>query len=53
MGEWRYGSTILDLGRFTPGIHWIGGWVGRRVGLDAVKKRNILSLPGLKRSRET
>jgi hypothetical protein len=32
-------STILD---FTPGegdhgAHWIGGWVGPRDGLDAVK----------------
>jgi hypothetical protein len=42
-GEWRYSSTILDLGirwsasrpgRFIPGeislgTHWIGGWVAR------------------------
>jgi hypothetical protein len=49
-GEWRYSSTFLDLGtrwmwvvshcRFTPGerapdTHWIRGWVGPRVGLDA------------------
>jgi len=27
-----------------PGTHWIGGWVGPRVGLDAVaKRRNPLS----------
>jgi len=31
-------------GRFTPGkeppdTHWIGSWVGRRAGLDAVAKR--------------
>jgi hypothetical protein len=25
-----------------PGTHWIGGWVGPRVGLDAVEKRKIL-----------
>jgi hypothetical protein len=24
------------------GTHWIGGWVGPRVGLDAVEKRQIL-----------
>jgi hypothetical protein len=48
MGQWRYSSTILDLGlswrwmvsftprRFTPDAHWIGGWVGP--GLDAVEK---------------
>jgi hypothetical protein len=37
-GEWRYSSTILDLGtrrgRFTPGTHCIGGWVGPRTGLE-------------------
>jgi hypothetical protein len=26
-----------------PGIHWIGGWVGPRAGLDAVMKRKIPS----------
>jgi hypothetical protein len=34
-------------GRFTPaeialGAHWIGGWVGPEVGLDAVEERKIL-----------
>jgi hypothetical protein len=24
-----------------PGIHWIGGWMGLRAGLDAVEKRKI------------
>jgi len=24
-----------------PGIHWIAGWVGSIVGLDAVEKRKI------------
>jgi hypothetical protein len=56
-GEWRYSNTSFDLGtrwrlasrsfRFThgeraPGTHWIGGWVGPRIGLDAVVKRKIL-----------
>jgi hypothetical protein len=27
---------------FTPGTHWIGGWVGPRAGLDAAENRNIL-----------
>jgi hypothetical protein len=36
-GEW----SASHPGRFTPGekapgIHWIGGWVGHRVGLDAL-----------------
>jgi hypothetical protein len=47
-GEW---STSLP-GRFTPeeratGTHWIGGWVGRRAGLDDVEKRKFLTIPGL------
>jgi hypothetical protein len=28
-------------GRFTPGTQWIRGWVGPRIGLDAVAKRKI------------
>jgi hypothetical protein len=31
----------------TPGTHWIGGWVGHRVGLDDVEMRKFLILPGL------
>jgi len=27
-----------------PGFHWIGGWVGLTIGLDAVVKRKIPSL---------
>jgi hypothetical protein len=30
-------------GRFSPGTHWIGGWMGPRVGLNAVAKRKIPS----------
>jgi hypothetical protein len=30
-----------------PGTHWVEGWVGLRVGLDAVEKRQFLTLPGL------
>jgi hypothetical protein len=26
----------------TPNIHWIGGWVGHRAGLDAGARRKIL-----------
>jgi hypothetical protein len=64
MGQWRYSSTILDLGTscrwvvnftsqpFTPGegvpnTYWIGRWVGPRAGLDDVKRRKIILLPGL------
>jgi hypothetical protein len=27
-----------------PGIHWIGGWVGLRAGLDTEVRRKILCL---------
>jgi hypothetical protein len=42
-GEWSASRP----GRFTPGTHWIGGWVGRTAGLDDVEKRKFLTLPGL------
>jgi hypothetical protein len=40
-------TLALDGGRFTPGerapgTHWIGGWVGPRTGLDAVKRDILL-----------
>jgi hypothetical protein len=43
--------TASCLSRFTPrerasGTHWIGGWIGPRIGLDAVEK-NFLPLSGL------
>jgi hypothetical protein len=41
-GEWSASRP----GRFTPGTHWIGGWVGPRTGLD-VERRKILLLPGI------
>jgi hypothetical protein len=42
-GEWSASRP----GRFTPGTHWIGGWVGPRTGLDGVEMREILTLSGL------
>jgi hypothetical protein len=60
VGEWRYSSTIFDLGtrrecsisrpgRFTPwerapGTHWVGGWAGPRTRPNAVEKRKISCL---------
>jgi hypothetical protein len=44
-GEWstsRPGS--FTPGERAPGIHWIGGWVGPRAGLDDVEKRKFFNL---------
>jgi hypothetical protein len=32
----------------SPNIHWIGGWIDPRAGLDNVEKRKFLTLSGLK-----
>jgi hypothetical protein len=33
-------------GEISPGTHWIGGWVDRRAGLDAVAKiKNTMIAP--------
>jgi hypothetical protein len=47
-GEW----SVSRSGHFTPGegirgIHWIGGWVGSRAGLNDVENRKFLTLSGL------
>jgi hypothetical protein len=57
MKEWRYSSTILDLGircpsHFTPSerasdTHQTEGWVDPRAGLNT-EKRKILTLLGIK-----
>jgi hypothetical protein len=44
--EW----LVSRCSRFTPGTHWIRGWVGPRAGVDAVK-RKILSPPWESNSR--
>jgi len=46
-GQWSASRP----GRFTPrergpGTHWIGGWVGPIVGLNAVAKRKIPASAG-------
>jgi hypothetical protein len=43
-GEW----SAPRPGRFTPGTHWIVGWVVPRAGLDNMEKRKFLTPPGLK-----
>jgi hypothetical protein len=41
-GEWSASRS----GRFTPGTHWIGGWVDPTAGLDDMEKKKFLTLPG-------
>jgi hypothetical protein len=36
------GQRHAPAAHFTPGTHWIGGWVGLRAGLDAGARRKIL-----------
>jgi hypothetical protein len=36
---WSSHSACLTAGVRTPSSHWIGGWVGPRARLDAVKKK--------------
>jgi hypothetical protein len=49
MGEWRYFSTILDLGlplyprERASSTHSIG-WMGHRTGLNAMEKRKVFTL---------
>jgi hypothetical protein len=35
--------AALLLGKEPPSIHWIGGWMGLRAGLDMVSKSKIPS----------
>jgi hypothetical protein len=43
-GEWSASRPC----RFTPGTHFIGGWVDPRVGLDDMEKLKFFTLPGIK-----
>jgi hypothetical protein len=45
MVEWSCRPTVLGFipGNRAPITHWIGGWMGSRVGLDAMEKRKICS----------
>jgi hypothetical protein len=44
-GEWQLNAPA-DLPP-PPGIHWVGGGVDPRAGLDDVEKRKFLTLPEL------
>jgi hypothetical protein len=37
--EMRWVVSVTPRPRFTPGTHWIGGWVGLRSGLDTETRR--------------
>jgi hypothetical protein len=42
-GEWSVSRPgLYTPGERAPGIHWIGGWVDTRAGLDDVEKRKFL-----------
>jgi hypothetical protein len=42
-GQWSASRPCRFIpGEIVPGTYWIGGWVGRGVGPDAVDKRKIL-----------
>jgi len=49
-GEWSSScSSCLTPWEIAAHAHWLGGWVGLRVGLDALYKRKIIfPLPGIK-----
>jgi hypothetical protein len=47
-GEWSASCPgHFTRGKRAPSIHWIGGWVDHRTGLDDVEKRIFLTLSGL------
>jgi hypothetical protein len=41
--EWGFTPRLLYAWGKNPGIHWIGGWVGPRAGLDAVENSKNLT----------
>jgi hypothetical protein len=43
-----HAQAVLHTEEIDPCTNWIGGWVGVRAGLDAVEKRKILPLLGIK-----
>jgi hypothetical protein len=45
--SWVSSFTPRPLYPREKGIHWIGGWVNLRTGMDKVERRKILPLPGL------
>jgi hypothetical protein len=40
--RWGWVISVTPRPRFTPGTHWIGGWVGLGDGLDEGARRKIL-----------
>jgi hypothetical protein len=47
-GEWSVSRPCRFIPRErSPRTYWIGGWVGPKVGLDAVEKKKNLTLAGI------
>jgi hypothetical protein len=46
-----HAPSALTPGERAPATHWVVGRVGPRTGLDDVKKRKFLALPGLELRR--
>jgi hypothetical protein len=47
-GEWSTSCAGCFTGRErAPATNWMGGWVGLRVGLDAMEKKKMLPLAGI------
>jgi hypothetical protein len=42
-----HGPVVLPQGDRAVNTHWVVRWVGTRTGMDDVKKRRSLTLPGL------
>jgi hypothetical protein len=47
-GEWSASPPCrITPGERAPGIHWIGGWVDPRAGMDDMEKLKSLTVPGV------
>jgi hypothetical protein len=44
----HYTQATLNFGEIALVIHWIAAWMDPLVSMDAMEKRKILPLPGIK-----
>jgi hypothetical protein len=47
MERWASRPCWFTPGETPTGTHWMGVWVGYRVGMDVIVKRDLLPLPGI------